>query len=117
VHALGGYRIQGRGEQAQLRLISEAQRLVEAGCFCIVLELVDEKSAAEVTRAVSVPTIGIGSGNVCDGQILVLQDMLGLNLDFKPKFLKHFAELENTVVNAVSTYCREVTAREFPAGK
>jgi 3-methyl-2-oxobutanoate hydroxymethyltransferase len=117
VHALGGYRIQGRGEQAQLRLISEAQRLVEAGCFCIVLELVDENSAAEVTRAVSVPTIGIGSGNVCDGQILVLQDMLGLNLDFKPKFLKHFAELENTVVNAVSTYCREVTAREFPAGK
>jgi 3-methyl-2-oxobutanoate hydroxymethyltransferase len=117
VHALGGYRVQGRGEEAQQRLVSEAQRLVEAGCFSIVLELVDETTAAAVTNASAVPTIGIGSGNVCDGQILVLQDMLGLNLDFKPKFLKHFAQLENEVVGAVSTYCREVASRSFPAGK
>lgn len=117
VHALGGYRVQGRGEEAQQRLVSEAQRLVEAGCFSIVLELVDEPTAAAVTKASAVPTIGIGSGNVCDGQILVLQDMLGLNLDFKPKFLKHFAQLENEVVGAVSTYCREVASRSFPVGK
>ena len=117
VHALGGYRIQGRGDEAQNRLISEAQRLVEAGCFCIVLELVDEHTAAAVTQASRVPTIGIGSGQKCDGQILVLQDMLGLNLDFKPKFLKHFGELENDVVAAISSYCREVNSRSFPVGK
>lgn len=117
VHALGGYRIQGRGDEARQRLLSEAQRLVEAGCFSIVLELVDESSAEAVTQNCAVPTIGIGSGPVCDGQILVLQDMLGLNLDFKPKFLKHFAELETSVISAVSSYCHEVVARKFPAGK
>ncbi|NBO38300.1 3-methyl-2-oxobutanoate hydroxymethyltransferase [bacterium] len=117
VHALGGYRIQGRSEEAQLRLLDEAQRLVDAGCFAIVLELVDEATARRVTQSCQVPTIGIGAGNSCDGQILVLQDMLGMNMDFKPKFLKHFANLENVVVDAVENYCREVNERSFPVGK
>lgn len=117
VHALGGYRIQGRDEKAQQRLVSEALRLEAAGCFCIVLELVNEPTACAVTEAVKVPTIGIGSGPRCDGQILVLHDMLGLNEEFKPKFLKHFAQLEGLVVKAVADYCAEVAERSFPVVK
>lgn len=117
VHALGGYRVQGKSHESRERLLAEAQRLVEAGCFAIVLELVDEQTAQYVTSKCSVPTIGIGAGNACDGQILVLQDMLGMNLDFKPKFLKHFAELENIITSALSAYCSEVAQRTFPAGK
>jgi 3-methyl-2-oxobutanoate hydroxymethyltransferase len=117
VHALGGYRVQGKSQESKERLLAEAQRLVEAGCFAIVLELVDEQTAQYVTSKCAVPTIGIGAGNACDGQILVLQDMLGMNLDFKPKFLKHFAELENIITSALGTYCREVAERSFPVGK
>ncbi|MEY2986700.1 MAG: hypothetical protein RJB13_221 [Pseudomonadota bacterium] len=117
VHALGGYKVQGRDEKAQQRLVNDALRLEAAGCFCVVLELVNENAAQAVTAAVQIPTIGIGSGNQCDGQILVLHDMLGLNEEFKPKFLKHFAQLEGAVVKAVSDYCSEVTARAFPAVK
>jgi 3-methyl-2-oxobutanoate hydroxymethyltransferase len=78
---------------------------------------VNETAARAVTDAVQIPTIGIGSGQVCDGQILVLHDMLGLNEEFKPKFLKHFAQLESLVVGAVTDYCTEVTERTFPAVK
>jgi 3-methyl-2-oxobutanoate hydroxymethyltransferase len=117
VHALGGYKVQGRDEKAQQRLVTEALRLEAAGCFSIVLELVNETAAQAVTAAVQIPTIGIGSGNQCDGQILVLHDMLGLNAEFKPKFLKHFAQLEELVVKAVADYCSEVSDRTFPAVK
>jgi 3-methyl-2-oxobutanoate hydroxymethyltransferase len=117
VHALGGYKVQGRDEKAQQRLVTEALRLEAAGCFSIVLELVNETAAQAVTAAVQIPTIGIGSGNQCDGQILVLHDMLGLNAEFKPKFLKHFAQLEELVVKAVADYCSEVSDRAFPAVK
>jgi len=117
VHALGGYRVQGKSQESQERLLAEAQRLVEAGCFAIVLELVDEQTAALVTRQCAVPTIGIGAGHDCDGQILVLQDMLGMNLDFRPKFLKHFAELEKIISGALEAYCQEVSERSFPSGK
>ncbi|MFZ9520067.1 MAG: 3-methyl-2-oxobutanoate hydroxymethyltransferase [Silvanigrellaceae bacterium] len=117
VHALGGYRIQGKTQESRGRLAEDVRRLVEAGCFAIVLELVDEQTAAFVTSQCTVPTIGIGSGNECDGQILVLQDMLGMNLDFKPKFLKHFAELEKIVVGAVQDYCKDVGAGTFPTKK
>jgi 3-methyl-2-oxobutanoate hydroxymethyltransferase len=117
VHALGGYKIQGKSADSRNRLLDEAARLTQAGCFAIVLELVEEETAAAVTAQCAVPTIGIGSGNRCDGQILVLQDMLGMNLDFRPKFLKHFAELENTIGAALQNYCKEVGSRSFPAGK
>lgn len=114
VHALGGHKIQGKDEAARARLVEEARRLEQAGVFAIVLELVTSAVAAEVTASVRVPTVGIGAGQGCDGQILVLQDMLGLNKDFKPKFLRHFAVLEDAVLEAVETYCRDVVAGAFP---
>lgn len=108
VHAIGGYRIQGKNEADKNRLISEAKSLQEAGCFAIVLELTVPTVATEITNLLEIPTIGIGSGNHCDGNILVLQDMLGMNNDFKPKFLKHFLNLEDNIKNAVNEYCNEV---------
>jgi 3-methyl-2-oxobutanoate hydroxymethyltransferase len=117
VHALGGYRIQGKSDAAKNRLLEEALRLAEAGCFAIVLELVDAQTAAELTARCPVPTIGIGSGPDCDGQILVLQDMLGMNLDFRPKFLRHFAQLETIISDALKAYGDEVEQRTFPARK
>lgn len=115
VHALGGHRVQGKSDAARIRLLDEAKRLEDAGVFAIVLELVTPDVARAVTEAVHVPTVGIGAGTGCDGQILVLQDMLGLNKDFRPKFLKHFASLEDTVVDAVRGYCQEVQDGVFPS--
>jgi len=115
VHALGGHKIQGKSDAARHRLVEEAKRLEDAGAFAIVLELVTPEVAAEVTAAVQVPTVGIGAGTGCDGQILVLHDMLGLSKDFRPKFLKHFAELEDVVLQAVQAYCQEVEAGAFPS--
>jgi 3-methyl-2-oxobutanoate hydroxymethyltransferase len=109
VHALGGYRIQGKNENDKKRLLKEAKDLQEAGCFSIVLELTIPSVANEITKFLQIPTIGIGSGNHCDGNILVLQDMLGMNKQFKPKFLKHFLELEDSIKNALNEYCNEVT--------
>lgn len=109
VHALGGYRIQGKSEEDKKRLLKEAKSLQDAGCFAIVLELTIPAVANEITKFLKIPTIGIGSGNHCDGNILVLQDMLGMNKQFKPKFLKHFLGLEESIKNAVNDYCTEVT--------
>lgn len=108
VNALGGYRVQGKSESDKKRLLKEAKALQEAGCFAIVLELIVPAVAKEVTKSLQIPTIGIGAGNVCDGNILVLQDMLGMNKQFKPKFLKHFLELEELIKSAVNNYCSEV---------
>src|SRR5512138_1014326 len=93
VHALGGFRVQGREEEHAERLRAEAKRLEEAGAFAVVLELVPGRLADEISRSIDVPTIGIGAGPDCDGQVLVLPDMLGLNEQFQPKFLRRFAEL------------------------
>lgn len=114
VHALGGYKIQGKDTQARERLLAETALLEKAGCFGVVLELVTPETAAVLTQSLSIPTIGIGAGKACDGQILVLQDMLGMNLQFKPKFLKHFAQLQDTIVQAVDLYIKEVTESVFP---
>jgi 3-methyl-2-oxobutanoate hydroxymethyltransferase len=117
VHALGGYKIQGKNEAAALRLLEETKRLQDAGVFCVVLELVVESVARRVTDSLTIPTVGIGAGQGCDGQILVLQDMLGMNTSFKPKFLRHFASLEQNVVDAVNNYCKEVESETFPAAE
>lgn len=115
VHAFGGFKVQARAEAEADRLRREAKMLEEAGCYSIVLEGIPAPLATEVSAKLSIPTIGIGAGNGCDGQVLVIQDLLGLDDSFKPKFVKRFAELADTVRDAVSDYAREVRSREFPA--
>ncbi len=114
VHALGGYRVQGRGKDAADRILSEAVALQEAGCFAVVLELVPADLAREVTGTLTIPTIGIGAGPDCDGQVLVLYDALGLNPGFQPRFLKRFAELGESARTGVDAYIREVRDGHFP---
>ncbi len=114
IHALGGYRVQGREEREARALVEQARALEAAGAFAIVLELVPAELAKEVTRAVQVPTIGIGAGAGCDGQVLVLYDALGLNAGFRPRFIKRFAEVEDEVRTGLRAYVREVRAGTYP---
>jgi 3-methyl-2-oxobutanoate hydroxymethyltransferase len=114
VHALGGYRVQGREEAAAERLVEDAISLEEAGAFSIVLELMPAAVAARVTEAVSIPTIGIGAGVGCDGQVLVLPDLLGLNDRFSPKFLKRYASLADEVRSAIAKFGEDVRNRRYP---
>ena len=114
VHALGGFRVQGRETDAVDRLIAEARALEEAGAFAVVLELVPAAVASAVTEALSIPTIGIGAGAGCAGQVLVLPDLLGLNDGFSPKFLKRYASLADTVRDAVRSYAAEVRDGSYP---
>jgi len=114
VHALGGYRIQGRGQEAADRLSGEARALEEAGAFAMVLELVPAELAAEISDSLTIPTIGIGAGSGCDGQVLVLYDALGLNKGFEPKFLKRFADLHAAALEGVRAYAQEVRDGSYP---
>ena len=114
LYALGGYRVQGRGNKAAQKFFDDAKALEDAGCFAIVLELVPAELAQHVTAAVKVPTIGIGAGVNCDGQVLVLQDMLGMDAGFKPKFLKQYASLSEIVSGALNSFDREVKQGKFP---
>ncbi len=114
VHALGGYRLVGRKEAEREELMAGADRLVGAGCFSIVLEMVPSALAGEITRSIPIPTIGIGAGPECDGQVLVLPDMLGLNEEFNPVFLKRYADLAETVREAVTSFAREVKEGVYP---
>ena len=114
VHALGGYRVQGRGDVAAARLREEAARLEGAGAFAVVLELVPAALAGEISRALEIPTIGIGAGAEADGQVLVLYDMLGLNEGFRPKFLRRFGELAQATRAAVGEYAEAVRKGEYP---
>lgn len=114
VHAMGGHRIQGRGRAARERLLGDARALEEAGCYALVLEGIPSALAQEITDSLEIPTIGIGAGAGCDGQILVIYDLLGLNPEFQPKFVKKFAKLGEVVVQALGQYRSEVQAGEFP---
>jgi 3-methyl-2-oxobutanoate hydroxymethyltransferase len=109
-----GYRLQGRTRETAIRLVKDAKALEKAGVFSIVLEMVASEVAEEITRSVSVPTIGIGSGAGCDGQVLVLHDMLGIYEGIKPRFVKRYAEMSKSIFDAVSTYTREVKEGRFP---
>jgi 3-methyl-2-oxobutanoate hydroxymethyltransferase len=113
VHQLGGFKVQRDAEA----LLADATALQEAGVFALVVESVPADLAARVTASVSVPTIGIGAGPACDGQVLVLHDLIGLFPDFQPKFVKRFAELGTALKGAVEAYCREVRAGTFPAAE
>ena len=114
VHALGGYRVQGRGEAEAERIRREAIALEEAGVFSMVLELVPAPLAREISESLTVPTVGIGAGPGCDGQVLVLYDALGMNPDFGPKFLKRFANLHEVALEGVQAYAREVREGTYP---
>jgi 3-methyl-2-oxobutanoate hydroxymethyltransferase len=114
VHALGGYRVQGRDEEGARRLLADAQALVEAGAFALVLEMVPWPLARLVTQRIPVPTIGIGSGPHCDGQVLVLHDILGLYQGTTPRFAKRYADLGSQVREAAARYAEEVRRGLFP---
>ncbi|MSR06936.1 MAG: 3-methyl-2-oxobutanoate hydroxymethyltransferase [Gemmatimonadetes bacterium] len=114
VHALGGYRVQGRDEATAERILADAKALEDAGVFGMVLELIPADLAEKVSTSLTVPTIGIGSGAHCDGQVLVLHDMLGLNERFKPKFVKRYADLADAVKKAVRAYGDDVRSGTYP---
>lgn len=115
VHKLGGYVVQGKSEDAAKALLDDALALQAAGIYSLVLEAVPVEVSARITEALEVPTIGIGAGTACDGQVLVCYDLLGLNPDFKPKFVKRFAEGYDTVRGAMEAFAGEVRAGTFPA--
>ncbi len=118
VHRMGGYKVQGKkaGRQpgARNRLIEDAQAVADAGAFAVVLEGVPMDLAGEVTEMLAIPTIGIGAGPHCDGQILVIHDLLGFSGNFSPKFVKRYANLEQTISDAVSAYISDVRDEAFP---
>lgn len=117
VNAFGGFKVQGKSEEAIRQLLDDAAALEEAGVFSIVLEGIPEKVAELITRKVAIPTIGIGAGKACDGQILVYQDMLGLFQDFVPKFVRQYANIGSIIVEAIGTYIHEVETGQFPAAE
>ncbi|WDN88126.1 3-methyl-2-oxobutanoate hydroxymethyltransferase [Desulfosarcina sp. BuS5] len=117
VSALGGYKAQGKSAEAARALIEDARALEDAGCFSIVLEAVTAQIARMVTEAVSIPTIGIGSGIHCDGQVLVTHDMVGLFDRFTPKFVKQYAKINESINQAIISYKEDVEKRRFPGEK
>ncbi len=114
VHALGGYRVQGRDDATADRLKADAKALEEAGAFAVVLELLPAPLASHITKALTIPTIGIGAGPACDGQVLVLHDMLGLNDEFAAKFVKKYAALAEDVRDAARVFAAEVREGRYP---
>lgn len=113
VNAFGGYHIQGRGEDAE-RILRDAMAVAKAGAFAVVLEKIPEALARLITQEIAIPTIGIGASPACDGQILVVDDMLGLFGDFRPRFVKRYAELGKDAEAAIAAYAKEVRERCFP---
>ena len=114
VNAFGGYKVQARGEADQERLMSDARALQGAGCFALVLEGIPAKLGGDVSRALTIPTIGIGAGSACDGQVLVTHDLLGLYHGHKPKFVRRYAELGDAMRESFERYVADVKARRFP---
>jgi 3-methyl-2-oxobutanoate hydroxymethyltransferase len=117
VHQFGGFKVQGTQKGAEEILLEQAQRLEKAGAFAVVLECVPTAVAAHVTKHLSIPTIGIGAGNVCSGQVLVFQDLLGMNKEFQPKFVRKYLEGFELIKDAIDHFNRDVKSREFPAEK
>jgi 3-methyl-2-oxobutanoate hydroxymethyltransferase len=115
VHALAGFRVQGRSEDDAARIFADARLLESLGCFALVLECVPSPLAARITAALQIPTIGIGAGTDCDGQVLVLQDLLGLSGEFRPRFVRRYLEGAALVGDAVDRFDRDVKQRAFPA--
>jgi 3-methyl-2-oxobutanoate hydroxymethyltransferase len=114
VNAFGGYRVQGKTEEARNSILQDALTVEDAGAYAVVLEGIPADLAKEITERLSIPTIGIGAGRFCDGQVLVSQDLLGLNPNFKPRFAKDYANLALLVKNAVHQFADEVKTGSFP---
>ncbi len=114
LHAMGGFRVQAKQSEAALQLVADAKALQHAGCFAIVLEGVPEEVARMVTQALDVPTIGIGAGPHCDGQVLVYHDLLGLEDRIAPKFVRRYADLKGEAVAAMERFCADVRSGAFP---
>jgi 3-methyl-2-oxobutanoate hydroxymethyltransferase len=117
VSATGGFKVQGRDEQGARRLIEDARALEAAGCFAIVLEAIPDRVAKIITESVKIPTIGIGAGAACDGQVLVMHDLVGLYDRFTPRFVKKYANLYEIMEEALTHYRDEVISGEFPAAE
>ena len=114
IHAFGGHKVQGRGKDAAMALLDNALRLQDAGIFSLVLECVPVDVGKVITERLDIPTIGIGAGPFCDGQVLVIQDLLGMFKEFRPRFVKQYAELFDVIKDALDTYCNEVREGIFP---
>ncbi len=114
VHAMGGFRVQGRTADAAEIVLRDARAIADAGAFCLVLEGVPSEVAARITAELDIPTVGIGAGPDCDGQVLVCNDVLGLDLGFRPRFVKRYAELQTVAVQAFQAFGAEVRAAAFP---
>jgi len=117
IHRFGGYKAQGREEATRKYLLDSALALEQAGCFSIVLEAMLSKVAREITERLKIPTIGIGAGPHCDGQVLVIYDMLGITSEFNPKYLRLYAHLGGEIQKAVEDYIRDVKSGEYPSEK
>ncbi len=114
VRKIGGYKYQGRSQEAAAEILETAKLLEKAGAFSVVIEAVPEKLAAEISRSIQIPTIGIGASGECDGQVLVIDDLLGLNQAFKPRFVKYYADLANEISRAVKSFSTDVKSKNFP---
>lgn len=114
IYKFGTYKVRATDDEEADELIRDAKLLEEAGCFSIVLEKIPAKLAAKVTKELSIPTIGIGAGAGCDGQVLVIHDMLGLNKEFNPRFLRRYADLNSVMTDAVQNYIKDVKSKDFP---
>ncbi|MBA3536806.1 MAG: 3-methyl-2-oxobutanoate hydroxymethyltransferase [Tatlockia sp.] len=115
IHQLGGYKIQGKEQEQAAKLLKQAANLEAAGCFALVIECVPQQLAKAITESLTIPTIGIGAGLYTDGQVLVWHDLLGLQTDFKPKFLKQYAKGKEMVLTAINAYAEQVQNAEFPS--
>lgn len=117
IHRMGGYRVQGRQEEQARQLLADARAVEKAGAFALVLEGIPRTLAAEITRAVAIPTIGIGAGVECDGQVLVIHDILGLCEKYSPKFVKRYADVSGTIRTGVDAYIQDVKQGVFPGAE
>ncbi len=117
IHQFGSYKARGKDEEEAKQILNDAKALEQAGAFSIVLEKIPAELAKKVTESVEIPTIGIGAGVHCDGQILVTPDMLGLNMEFSPRFVRHYANLSEIVVEAIKNYVADVRDKNFPSEK
>lgn len=114
INKFGTYNVRARNEAEAAKLMEDAKLLEKAGCFAVVLEKIPAELAKKVSKSLSIPTIGIGAGNSCDGQVLVMQDMLGVNKGFSPRFLRRYADLGTIIEDAVGNYIKDVKSSDFP---